>query len=259
MRLRAKVRDCLYLNWALPVEALPPAPDPLRYELHSSEGRDHVFASALLFHHDSLHLAAFPFARAAFPQLNLRLYVLDEQGVPSVLFRRMLMPSWMATAARLASHQPIEGARLAFPRPSDDPDLSAWRWRAELGRERGNVFEVEARRDASGAGATSVLGPWERMVQHLTDRTRGYARDVVGGALRRVDVSHPAVAVWPVRAEIVSAGFLPRCFGGPEDLPWPPLHSAWLAPEIPFAYDLRLLPRIALAPTVPQPAAGRTA
>src|SRR5262245_25881667 len=103
MKLRAKLRDCLYLNWALPLPALPPAPAPLRYERHTLGGREVVFGSAVLFHHDALRLAAFPFARIGYPQLNLRLYVQDEQGVPSVLFRRMLVPGWMAAGARFAT------------------------------------------------------------------------------------------------------------------------------------------------------------
>ena len=65
--LRTTVRDCLYLNWALPAEALPPPPEPLRYQRHSWQGRDWVFASALLFHQDSLHLVALPSLRRAWP------------------------------------------------------------------------------------------------------------------------------------------------------------------------------------------------
>ena len=45
--LRTTVRDCLYLNWAFPAEALPPPPAPLRYQRHVWQGREHVFASAL--------------------------------------------------------------------------------------------------------------------------------------------------------------------------------------------------------------------
>src|SRR4051794_15661183 len=68
--LRTTVRDCLYLNWALPAEALPVPPKPLRYQIHSWQGRDWVFASALLFHQDSLHFTALPRLRLGYPQLN---------------------------------------------------------------------------------------------------------------------------------------------------------------------------------------------
>jgi len=100
MMLQMTVRDCLFLNWALPADALPEPPPPLRYQLHSWQGRDYVFASALLFHQDAVHFAALPLLRFGYPQLNLRLYVLDQDGVPSVLFRRMLMPSWVVPGVR---------------------------------------------------------------------------------------------------------------------------------------------------------------
>src|SRR3954469_24811133 len=116
MMLEMMVRDCLYLNWALPADVLPAPVPPLRYQVHSWQGRDYVFASALLFHQDSVHFLALPILRFGYPQLNLRLYVLDGEGVPSVLFRRMLMPSWVVPGVRLITHQPGSRARLDFPR-----------------------------------------------------------------------------------------------------------------------------------------------
>ena len=261
MKLRARLRDCLYLNWALPLEALPPAPSPLRYErhllpgLHGGERREVVFGSAVLFHHEALRLAAFPFARIGYPQLNVRLYVLDEQGVPSVLFRRMLMPGWVAAGARLATRQPIERAHLHFPRPSLDPGEDAWSWRASLSRGQGEALTVEARREGTGPASLPALGGWDPMVRYFVDRTRGYAS--FNGALRRVETRHPDATVWPVRAEVRSPGFLPEAFGLNPEAGLPPLHSAWLAPEIPFVFDVTLLPRLSLAPSLPQPAAGR--
>ncbi len=82
MKLRMTVRDCLYLNWALPVEGLPEPAPPLRYQLHSWQGRDWVFASALLFHQDAIQLSALPLLRVGYPQFNLRLCVLDGRASP---------------------------------------------------------------------------------------------------------------------------------------------------------------------------------
>src|SRR6202035_544612 len=106
MLLRTTVRDCLFLNWALPAAALPAPVAPLRYQLHSWQGEDYVFASALLFYQEGLHLPALPLLWVSFPQLNVRLYVLDGEGVPAVLFRRMLMPAWLAPGVRLVTGQP---------------------------------------------------------------------------------------------------------------------------------------------------------
>jgi len=51
--LRSVLHDCLFLNWALPVEQLAPPPSPLRYQPHLFEGRSHTFASLLLCHRDA--------------------------------------------------------------------------------------------------------------------------------------------------------------------------------------------------------------
>src|SRR5260370_1362983 len=100
MKLRTVVRDCLFLNWALPADALPEPPAPLRYQRHAWQGRDYAFVSALLFHHDAVRWSAFPLLRVGYPQLNVRLYVLDEDGMPAVWFMRELMPAWAAPGAR---------------------------------------------------------------------------------------------------------------------------------------------------------------
>jgi hypothetical protein len=253
MMLRTTVRDCLFLNWALPADALPEPPAPLRYQLHTWQGRDHVFASALLFHQDAVHLEALPLLKVCYPQLNLRLYVLDGEGMPSVLFRRMLMPGWVAPGVRLITHQPASGARLDFPRPSRGPGDGPWLWRA---RSQG-WFEVRAWTDSPLVGEGPRLGSWDQAVRYFQERPRGYAQD--GGVLHRIEVRHPPAAVWPLRAEVAGDGMLPRLFRVAPGAPWPRLHSAWLCPEIPYVFELGLVPKMAPAPAVPQPAASRVA
>lgn len=261
MKLRMTVRDCLYLNWALPAEILPEPPAPLRYQLHSWEGCDWVFASALLFHQDAVRLAALPLIRVGYPQFNLRFYVLDAQGTPSVLFRRMLMPGWVAPGVRLVSHQPAFAARLDFPRPTVDGGDGPWRWRVE----HAGTFEVRAWRDGSAVPAVDAgprLGSWNDTVSYFQLRLRGYAENS-GGALRRIDVRRPAATAcaWPLRAELAGEELLPGLFRLPEaGFPWPALHSAWLCPEVPFAFELAPAPKeVAVPQGMPQPAAGRVA
>jgi len=264
MMLRTTVRDCLYLNWALPAEGLPQLPEPLRYQLHSWQGSDYVFASALLFHQDAVRLAALPLIRVGYPQFNLRFYVLDREGTPSVLFRRMLMPGWVAPGVRLVSHQPAFAARLEFPRPTVDAGDGPWRWRVE----HGGTLEVRAWRDMSavsagaGIGEGPRLGSWDDTVRYFQMRPRGYAQNS-DGRLRRIDVRKPSkvAAAWPLRAEVSGAQLLPDLFCLPSNgFAWPPLHSAWLSPEIPFAFELGLAPKeVAVSRGMPQPAAGRVA
>jgi hypothetical protein len=260
MKLRMMVRDCLYLNWALPAERLPVPPPPLRYQVHSWQGRDYVFASAVLFHQDAVHFPGVPLLRVGYPQMNLRLYVLDGEGAPAVFFRRMLMPSWVAPGVRLLTHQPACRARLDFPRPSRDPGQGPWLWRARRGG--GAPFEARAWQDSPMVGEGPRFGSWEQTVRYFHERPRGYAED--SGVLHKLEARHPQVAHWPLRAEVRGEDlFLGRLLMPTDGVAamggWPPLHSAFLCPEIPFVFELGLVPKVAMAPSVPHPAAGRVA
>jgi hypothetical protein len=253
MMLRSVVRDCLYLNWALPAAALPPPPAPLRYQLHPFQGEDHVFVSAVLFQQEGLHLPRLPRLRLSYPQCNLRLYVLDGDGVPAVLFCRMLMPLWLVPGVRLVSRQPAAGAHFRYPRPSSDPGDGEWWWRVQ----KGKVLEVRAWQDSPGVGHGPRLGSWEQTVEYIQERPRGYAEE--NGELHRVEAQHPQVAIWPMRAEIRDAGLLASLLPLAPGAAWPPLHSAWLCPEIPFLFELGFVPQMQVAPTLPQAAASRSA
>ncbi len=256
MKLQMMVRDCLYLNWALPAERLPEPPPPLRYQLHSWQGRDYVFASAVLFHQDAVHFPGVPLLRFGFPQMNLRLYVLDGEGAPAALFRRMLMPSWVAPGVRLLTHQPACRAWLHFPRPSRDPGQGPWLWQARRG---GAPFEARAWQDSPQVGEGPRLGSWEQTVRYFHERPRGYAED--SGVLHKLEARHPPAASWPLHAEVRGADLFLRRLLAPADGigDWPPLHSAFLCPEIPFVFELGLVPKVAMPPSVPHPAAGRVA
>lgn len=205
MKLRSVVRDCLFLNWALPVEALPEPPAPLRYQRFSWQGHDHAFVSALLFHHDAVRLRALPLLRVGYPQLNVRSYVLDEEGMPSVLFHRELMPAWVAPGMRLVAGHPAASARLDFPRPSQDVGAKSWSWRVE----RGGTLTVRARVHSPTVGEGPRIGSWEETVRFFQERPRGYAMQ--DRTLRRVDVWHPpAEGIWPLAAEITGSDDLLR-------------------------------------------------
>jgi hypothetical protein len=251
MLLRTIVRDCLYLNWALPADALPAAPPPLRYELHPWRGRDWVFASAVLFRQEGVRVDGLPRLRISYPQLSLRLYVLDGASVPSVLFRRMLMPAWVAPGVRLVSGQPASRARLTFPHPSRRPGEDHWRWSVQ----RGRALEVEAWPDSPAVGEGPRIGSWDATVAYIRDRQHGYAEGRRG--LRRIQTSRAAEppVVWPLKARVLADDLLPQLLPLAGDGGWPPLHSAWLCPEIPFVFELDMVPKVALAGGVPHPAA----
>lgn len=230
MVLATTVRDCLFLNWALPSPALPPLPEPLRHELHPGSDREWGFASALLFFQEKLHFRSFPLVRLSHPQLNLRYNVLDAEGQPAVYFRRVLVPLWVVPAVRVMGSLPARGARLEFPRPSLDPEEEGWTWRA--GGEGGLV--VRARRGAPPAGAGPQVGEWEDTVRFFRERRRGYTTG--GGGLRRIDTRQPREPVWPMKVEIEGDALVSEGLGLAPDVPLA-LHSAWLCPEMALTFE----------------------
>jgi hypothetical protein len=253
MKLRTLVTDALYLNWALPADGVPPPPQPLHYQVHDGQGRRWVWASLLLFRHRSVRGRYLPFPRLSYPQANLRLYAVDGDGVPCVLFREMLMPRWVRPAVLLTAGHPVSTARFAFPRPSRDPDAAEWRWVVE---QRGRL-EVTARRSAPVApSGVPSLGGWNETLRFFRERPRGYIE--AGERLRRIETEHPRVAVWPLAAKLGETSLLSRLLPLTGGDGWPPLHSAWLCPEIPFVFAMNLVPKVALDASLPHAAATRS-
>jgi len=263
MKLRATVRDCLYLNWALPAASLPEPPFPLRYQLHTWQGEDYTFASALLFYQEGLHVPSIPLLWLTYPQCNVRLYVLDGNGIPSVLFRTMMMPAWVASGIRLIVREPASPARLDFPRPSRRLGDGRWSWRVASGRapwtggRTGGTLGVTAWQATPQVGHGPRLGAWEQTVEYFQERPRGYLPD--GDELRRIEAGHPPAAAWPLQAEVEDHGLLASVLPLAGGAGWPPLHSVFLCPEIPFAFELGVAAKPQVAPAVAQAAASRSA
>ncbi len=224
------VRDCLYLNWALERAAAPPLPAPLRYEVHQSEGREVIFASAVLFQHDGVHLRGLPFLRLSYPQLNLRFYVVDEDGMPSVFFRAFFVPMWALPASRALTGETSHWASLRFPRPERQPEVDAWTWKAR----RGERLEVKARRRAERPAQGIDLGSWEKTVAYFRQRPRGYLE--TRSQVKRIDTSHPSAEVWPIAAEVLRSELLDRYLPLPEG-GWRDPHSAFLCPRIGMVFE----------------------
>ncbi len=238
MQLRTKALDCLYLNWALPRAAAPALPEPLRYEVHEHEGAEYVFVSALLFRLTGLRFETLPFLRLSYPQMNCRVYVLDEDSVPSVLFRRTLVPSWIVPVSRLLGRQPASAASFSFPEPSNGSHSDAWRWSIH----RRKRFEVAGTVGSPRLGPGPNLGSWETTLDYFRQRPRAYV--VWNGKLRPIATSRPAAEVWPLRVEVGAADLVAECFAEVDAEVWQEPHSAWLCPEIPFRFalaDLRTL------------------
>ena len=247
MHLRTVVRDCLYANWALPSEILPELPSGLRYELHSAGGERYGFLSALLFRQSGLRLSAMPWVRVSHPQLNVRLYVVDAEGVPSVLFRALIVPRWVLPLAQATGQKSLASGRFSYPRPSTDTGSEAWTWRAEA---RG-ALELAGGQGAPEAGAGPDLGSWQQTCDYFRRRDRGYV--TVGGRLRRIETSHSTVPVWPMRLEVADDSLLCRLLDLEDAGAWPRLHSSWLCPEIPLSFELGGAEEKRLPSQVPAP------
>lgn len=250
MQLRTLARDCVYLNWAVPRAVAPELPAPLRYDVRGGSAGEHVFVSVLLFRLSGLHLRSLPLVRVSYPQMNVRVYVLDAVGQPSVLFLRMLVPFWVVAGSRYLARQPTEAAHLSYPAPSRDGDGEAgWRWRVARARR----FDVAARLASPQPGCEPRLGDWQETVAFFRNRRRGYAR--LGDTLRTVRTDPTTVDVWPLQVEMRRHGLLQECMPGvPAEL-WERPHSAWMCPEIPFDFVLST-PKLPTFARAGVPAAG---
>ncbi|RMH20724.1 MAG: hypothetical protein D6696_07580 [Acidobacteria bacterium] len=241
MHLRTLARDCLYLNWALPRDAAPAVAPPLRPEVHSCGGEDWVFVSLLIFRLDGLHLTSLPRLKLSYPQANLRLYVLDQDDVPSVLFLRSWVPFWVLPAVRLVGRQPARAAWLVLPPPSAGKPAGRWRWSI---RRRGAV-QIEAELKSPVVGPGPKLGSWEETVAHFRQRPRGYVQRAAG--VQAVTTAHPPVPAWPLKARVDAAALVASLAPAVPEEHWLTPHSAWLCPEIPFRFELGKLPHQRLA------------
>ncbi|MCP3964460.1 MAG: hypothetical protein GY719_42065 [bacterium] len=242
MHVRTKALDCLYLNWALPHDSAPPLPPPLRYEVHEGPGGgEYIFASALLFRLSRLRLETLPFLRLSYPQMNCRVYVLDGDGVPSVLFRRMLVPLWSVPVSRLLARQPAAAARFSYPRPSKQPCGDSWSWTVRRRRS----LEVTGRVASPDFGPGPRLGSWEQTLDYFRQRTRGYV--VWNQRLRPIQTTRTSGEVWPLAVEVGSADLVAECVAKLSEDVWRSPHSAWLCPEIPFVFELAEMRALSLA------------
>lgn len=229
MELEAEARDCLYVNWAIPAESVPPLPAPLRYETHDES----VFVSMLLLRLSDLHWKAAPVGRISYPQAALRFYVFDGDDVPAVFFRSTYVPWWVLPVARVLGRQPVRPARMRFPKPSRDRDAECWRWR--LGRRR-RELTLTAGLASPSIGPGPDLGCFEAVVDHFRQRSRGYVRH--GDRVKAVRTARPMVSVWPMRVEVESARLLESALPTVSESVWREPHSAWLSPQIPFRFEV---------------------
>jgi uncharacterized protein YqjF (DUF2071 family) len=235
MSFRSLVLDCLYLNWSVPRECLPVLPEPLRYELRGAPGQESGFVSAVLFRQAGLRLGALPIPSLAYPQFNVRSYVLDAEGTPAVFFHRMLVPGWVVPGARLVAGQPALPARFHYPQLFGG---EAARWTVQAGAG----FEVEAVASGEAPGTTPQFASWEGMVRFFRERSRGYVKTLTG--LNRIATQPATTPVVALRVLELQTALLEEILGFTSSLN---LVSAFLAPSTQFVFEFAAIPQVALA------------
>jgi hypothetical protein len=245
LKLRTRLRDCLFLNWACAVDEIPPPPLPegLRLDTRRQGERPVWLVSAVLFRQEGLRLRSLPFLRFSYPQANLRTYVIDADGQPAVYFLGMWVPAWVVPGVRLLAGQPAVRATFAYPSAPFRGETAEWtvihpaslRARVEPG--------AAAKLEDGGA----VFPSWEARCSFFRERAFGYVRS--SGRVSRIVAQSSGPAALPVRASIAASDLVARTLGAPV----PALESAMLYPEIRFLFHLAPVPQLAVPTAAPAP------
>lgn len=238
------LEDALYLSWAVPFEAVPSPPAPLRLERFPGPEGDRALITLVLFRQAGIRAEALGWPRLSYPQVNLRLAVLDEEAIASVLLLRELVPAWVVPIARTAGGQPASAALFGFPAPAPAGLLEPRTWSFAAGTR----FEVRAQAGAPPAGG-AVSFP--SAVGRVRDRPRAYLP--AGGRLRRIEREHAPAEAVPAAAEVVRSEWLSARLPGVDPGCWSQLWSAFLVPTARLRFELEEPRAAALPAQVPAP------
>ena len=168
MQLRTLGRDCLILNWVVPIAGLPPAPAGLEYAVASSAGADRVLASLALFRQRILQLPGVSIPKVSFPQLTVRVCVLDAEGVASFFVPALKVPAWVLPTMKLVAPRSARMATFDVPPSGSMPGDEPLRWRV---RGRG-ALEVAVCAGARWDPVEPDLGGFEGVVRYVQRRRR---------------------------------------------------------------------------------------
>lgn len=268
MVLETALADALYLNWSIPLAALPPAPTGLRYDLGPSGhggGEGLAFFSLVLFRQVGLHPRGASWLALSYPQVDARLYVRDAAQTASVLLLRQLVPGWVVPLGRLVGGQPFSAAVCEFPgglprspaglgegfeaglaagKAAGEPPVDAasdprlWRWKFSAGARLSAAVRLGVAGGLSegpgGEPRTRGWRDWQEEVAFFRDRTRAFWRQ--GETLRRVETDRPATAALPVSARIEQADWLETFLPFAPAEGWSAVHSAFLVPKVQLVF-----------------------
>jgi Uncharacterized conserved protein (COG2071) len=213
---QTSLAEALFVNWAVPPDALPCPPPPLTLDKTLRDGETYAFVTLVAFRQRGLRASALPWPRLSFPQCGLRLPVRDREGIASAWLLRELVPAWVVPLARAFGGQPASAAIFGGGETAG-------------GGRSWNVFAgvplVFAARPAAPAASTPRIGSWLETVAFFRERPRGY---VVGRKLRRLQASHPRADAAPVAVEIERDDWLAVALPGVPRECWKRPHSAFV-------------------------------
>lgn len=238
------LEDALYLTWAVPFEAVPTPPRPLRLERLPMPDGDRALVTLVLFRQSGIRAEALGWPRLSYPQVNLRVAVLDDEAVPSVLLLRELVPAWVVPIARAAGGQPASSALFDFPAPAPTALLERRTWSFSAGTR----FEVHAK---AGPPPVGAVGGFAGAVARVRDRPRAYL--AAGGRLRRVEREHARVDAVPAAVEMARADWLGARLPAVEPVLWTSLWSAFLVPNASLRFEVEEQRAATLPAQVPAP------
>ena len=228
MILETALADALFLNWAIPLPALPVLPGTLPYETRGTGEHTVGFFSLVLFRQIGLHARGASWLSLSYPQANARLQVRDAAGIPSTFLLRQLVPGWVVPIARAVVRQPLSAGVLDFPRTGAEA-VDGRRWRLSAGKG----LELTAR-PGDPSAAEPAFADWPATVAFFRERRRAYwAR---GNSLRRVESEPPSAEVVPMRVELLRTDWLETFLSFAPAGGWSDLHSAFLVPEVRLAF-----------------------
>ncbi|MCP4203724.1 MAG: hypothetical protein GY769_17540 [bacterium] len=230
MIFRTVIQDCLWLNWAVPEEALPPPPRPLTYDVCRTREGGFVFVSAMLFRQHGLG-PGINLPGVSYPQCQLHACALDGDRLECAWVFSMLLPNWLATSVRWVAGRPARGARLDYPAAGDPGRLGErWSWSVK----RGSRFEVEANLSSPPPGAGPSLGSWKETLAYFRRQRLEYV--LVRGKWQRVEVDRRSADAVPVRAAVLDDALVTEHLMK-EGSSLPPLHSSWLLPTVKTSFE----------------------
>ena len=240
------LEDALYLSWAVPFEAVPTPPAPLRLERLVMPGGDRALVTLVLFRQYGIRAEALGWPRLSYPQVNLRLAVQDDEAVPSVLLLRELVPAWVVPIARTAGGQPASAALFDFPAPAPTALAEPRTWAFAAGTR----FEVRAQAGAPAPGGQGGVG-FPGAVARVRDRPRAYL--AAGGRLRRVEREHGPIEAVPAAVELLRVEWLATRLPAVQPGLWSSPWCAFLVPSARLRFELEEPRAAALPAQVPAP------